>query len=98
MPRPRISNLQVTGSNPVGRAKNSNHHQVVLIFAIRPWMRTCKVRNVSWRERVLTKFESYVVKGTHRAQANMGIYNPVGRARNSNPRQVVLFFVDFLFF
>ena len=45
---------------------------MVLIFAIRPWMRTCKVRNVSWRERVLTKFEAYVVKGTHRAQANMG--------------------------
>ena len=44
--------------------------QVVLIFDVRPWMRTCKVRAAGergpWSETL------------------MGIYNPVGRARNSN--------------
>ena len=78
MPRPRISNLQVTGSNPVGRARNSNHRMVVLIFVERPWMRTCR-------------FEPQA-KGAHRATATMGIYNPVGRAINSNHRMVVLIF------
>ena len=40
MPRPRISNLQVTGSNPVGRARNSNHRMVILIFSVKTIKKT----------------------------------------------------------
>ena len=74
MPRPRISNLQVTGSNPVGRASFNKKHHLVWCFLLK------RVFNTGIR--ILGS--NHRRKGAHKAAAHMGIYNPVGRVRNSS--------------
>ena len=64
MPEPRISNLQVTGSNPVGRAINSNRHDSGgFNLYCEPLDENLKVRAATLAQ----------AKGAHRAKANMGI-------------------------
>ena len=59
----------------------------VLFWFGQSWTRTPKrVRNVSCQERVLTKFEAYVVNGAHRGDApQMGIYSPCASTRTQQP-------------
>ena len=84
MPRPRISNLQVTGSNPVGRASFNKKTPPCVVFFIK----TCVNTGIK------TLGSSHRRKGDHRAKANMGIYNPVERVPEIQATvQVVLIFV-----